>query len=253
MACHGKAGPDTPWLRVYLGTAADRPARTDRHDVHDPLRPRRPSRQLRRVGEWGRPTGSANPDQEPCAGWPDRARFAVGTGDIANPSGSQSNYGDLYRTGSSVSGVFGPRFWAGPGKSLPYFPAVGNHTPNSTFLVNWPQPRAVATSGGRYQLDTYCCLNGTRSKDYASAWYAFDAGGARFYVLQTAWDSGNVGEATQYKNDYDTHWTPTSAEYKWLEADLAAHDSTPLKFAFFTTAYRQQRQPYARYRQASTP
>ena len=166
-------------------------------------------------GDWGQAnSGSANPDQEALLARLAKtdARFAVGTGDVANPSGSQSNYGDLYRIGSSVSGVFGPRFWAGPGKSLPYFPAVGNHTPNSTFLVNWPQPRAVATSKGRYQLDTQCCLNGTRSKDYASAWYAFDAGGARFYVLQTAWDAGNVGEATQYKNDYDTHWTPTSAE-----------------------------------------
>ena len=188
-------------------------------------------------GDWGQAnSGSANPDQEALLARLAKtdARFAVGTGDIANPSGSQSNYGDLYRTGSSVSGVFGPRFWAGPGKSLPYFPAVGNHTPNSTFLLNWPQPKAVASSGGRYQLDTYCCLNDTSSKDYASAWYAFDAGGARFYVLQTAWDAGNLGEGTQYKNDYDTHWTPASPEYKWLAAaDLAAHASTPLKFAFF--------------------
>ena len=187
-------------------------------------------------GDWGQANaGSANPDQEALLGLLAKsdARFAVGTGDVANPSGSQSNYGDLYQTGSSVSGVFGPRFWAVPGRSLPYFPAAGNHNPNSAFLVNWPQPRAVATSGGRYQLDTYCCLNGTRSKDYASAWYAFDAGGARFYVLQTAWDSGNLGEGTQYKNDYDYHWTPTSPQYQWLAADLAAHASTPLKFAFF--------------------
>jgi hypothetical protein len=42
-----------------------------------------------------------------------------------------------------------------------------------------------------------------------------------------------VGEGTQYKNDYDYHWTPSSAEYKWLAADLAAHTSTKLKFAFF--------------------
>ena len=187
-------------------------------------------------GDWGQANaGSANPGQEALLARLAKtdARFAVGTGDIANPSGSQSNYGDLYRTGSSVSGVFGPRCWAGPGRSLPYFPAVGNHMPNSTFLLNWPQPRAVATSGGRNQLDTYCCLNGTRSKDYASTWYAFDAGGARFYVLHAAWDAGNLGEGTQYKNDYDYHWTPASPEYKWLEADLAAHASAPLKFAFF--------------------
>jgi hypothetical protein len=188
------------------------------------------------LGDWGQANaGSANPDQENLLRQLDASdvRFAVGTGDIANPSGSQSNYGDLQQTGSGVSGVFGPKFWAVPGRSLPYFPAVGNHTPNRVFLTNWPQPRAVASSGGRYQLDTYCCLNGTSSKEYASAWYAFDAGGARFYVLQTAWHAGNVGEGTQYQNDYDNHWTPTSPQYRWLEADLAAHASTPLKFAFF--------------------
>jgi hypothetical protein len=225
--------------RVYLGTSprtdllGSDPSPTFRGELPD--RPAGPF-SFAVFGDWGQAnSGSANPDQEALLARmaTTDARFAVGTGDIANPSGSQSNYGDLYRTGSSVSGVFGPRFWAGPGKSLPYFPAVGNHMPNSTFLLNWPQPKAVASSGGRYQMDTYCCLNETSSKDYASAWYAFDAGGARFYVLQAAWDAGNVGEGTQYKNDYDTHWTPASPEYKWLAADLAAHASTPLKFAFF--------------------
>jgi hypothetical protein len=225
--------------RVYLGTSprtdllGSDPSPTFRGEL--PERPAEPF-SFAVFGDWGQANaGSANPAQEALLARLAKtdARFAVGTGDIANPSGSQSNYGDLQQTGSSVSGVFGPKFWAGPGKSLPYFPAVGNHNPNSTFLHNWPQPKAVAASNGRYQLDTYCCVNGTQSKDYASAWYAFDAGGARFYVLQTAWHAGNLGEGTQYKNDYDTHWTPTSAEYRWLEADLAAHASTPLKFAFF--------------------
>jgi len=225
--------------RVYLGTSprvdllGSDPSPRFRSEL--PERPTQPFT-FAVFGDWGQANaGSANPNQEALLALLAKsdARFAVGTGDVANPSGSQSNYGDLYQTGSSVSGVFGPRFWAVPGRSLPYFPASGNHNPNSTFLTNWPQPRAVATSGGRYQLDTYCCLNGTRSKDYASAWYAFDAGGARFYVLQTAWHSGNLGEGTQYKNDYDYHWTPSSPEYKWLAADLAAHASTPLKFAFF--------------------
>ena len=83
----------------------------------------------------------------------------------------------------------------------------------------------------RWECDRDCSAGG--SKDYASAWYAFDTGGVRFYVLQAAWDAGNLGEGTQYKNDYDTHWTPASPEYKWLAADLAAHASTQLKFAFF--------------------
>ena len=225
--------------RVYLGTSprtdllGSDPSPRFRGELGE--RPAEPF-SFAVFGDWGQADeGRTKPDQEALLARLAKtdARCAVGTGDIANPSGSQSNYGDLYRTGSSVSGVFGPRFWAGPGKSLPYFPAVGNHMPNSTFLLNWPQPKAVASSGGRYQLDTYCCVNDTSSKDYASAWYAFDAGGARFYVLQAAWDAGNLGEGTQYKNDYDTHWTPASPEYKWLAADLAAHASTQLKFAFF--------------------
>jgi hypothetical protein len=232
--------PDATYCyRVYLG----RSPTTDllgsdpspEFTTQVPAQPTRPF-SFAVFGDWGQAnSGSENPGQERLLHHlaQSGARFAVGTGDIANPSGSQSNYGDLQQTGSNVSGVFGPRFWAVPGRSVPYFPAVGNHTPNSTFLRNWPQPRAVATSAGRYQLDAYCCLNGTRSKSYTSAWYAFDAGGARFYVLEAAWDAGNLGEGSQYKNDYDYHWTPASAQYQWLEADLKAHASTPIKFAFF--------------------
>jgi hypothetical protein len=185
-------------------------------------------------GDWGQAgSDGTNPDQAnlmqrlAASG----ARFAVSTGDIGYPSGSQTNYGDLQQTGSSKSGVFGPQFWAVPGRSLALFPAVGNHAPDSTFLTNWPQPQAVAGSEGRYQTETYCCLNGTSSKSYASAWYAFDAGNARFYVLDAAWDGGNLGTGTQYKNDYDYHWTQASAEYQWLRDDLVEHESTPLKFA----------------------
>lgn len=232
--------PDATYCyRVYLGSSprtdllgAD-PSPTFKAEL--PAHPTTPF-SFAVFGDWGQAnSGSANPAQASLLAQlaQSDARFAVGTGDIANPSGSQSNYGDLHQTGSSVSGVFGPRFWAVPGRSVPYFPAIGNHTPNSTFLLNWPQPTAVAGSGGRYQLDSYCCLNGTDAASYASAWYAFDAGGARFYVLHTAWNANNVGEGTQYKNDYDYHWRPTSAQYEWLKDDLAAHASTPLKFAFF--------------------
>ena len=161
------------------------------------------------------------------------ARFAVSTGDIGYPSGSQSNYGDLQQTGPGRSGVFGPRYWAVPGRSLPLLPVAGNHAPDSTFLTNWPQPQAVANSKGRYQMDTYCCSNGINSKSYASTWYAFDAGKARFYVLLAAWDGGNVGGGSQYQNDFDHHWGPNSPQYQWLKADLEEHQATPLKFAIF--------------------
>jgi hypothetical protein len=161
------------------------------------------------------------------------ARFAVSTGDIGYPSGSQSNYGDLQQTGSGRSGVFGPRYWAVPGRSLPLLPVAGNHAPDSTFLTNWPQPNAVAGSKGRYQMDSYCCMNGIDTKSYASTWYAFDAGNARFYVLLAAWDGGNLGVGSQYQNDFDQHWGPNSPQFQWLAADLEAHQATPLKFAIF--------------------
>jgi hypothetical protein len=159
-------------------------------------------------------------------------RFAVGTGDTAYPSGSQTNYGDLFQTGANISTVFGPAFWKKLGASIPLFNPVGNHGFNSTFLSIWPQSTAATSSGGRYATETYCCVNGTRSASYPSAWYAFDAGNARFYLLEAAWSSWNDGTADEYKNDYDAHWTPSSPQYQWLENDLRSHPSQ-LKFASF--------------------
>ena len=93
------------------------------------------------------------------------ARFAVTTGDNAYETGSQKDYGDLYQTGANTSAVFGPSFWKVAGASLPLFPATGNHDyNNSTILTNWPQDTAVATSGGRYQTDTYCCRTARRRR-----------------------------------------------------------------------------------------
>jgi chitodextrinase len=165
------------------------------------------------------------------------ARFAITTGDNAYPSGSQANYGDLVQVGTNLSGVFGPPFWTAAGATIPVFPSIGNHgfsrsESNHPHLLNWPQDRAVAGSNGKYVKETFCCLNDTTSGSYPSAWYAFDAGNARFYILTSAWTDTNVGTADSYKNDYDYHWTPSSAEYQWLENDLQTHPSA-LKFAFF--------------------
>jgi hypothetical protein len=183
-------------------------------------------------GDWGsvRSDGK-NPDQEKlmqriaASG----AEFAVTTGDQPHQGATQTNYGDLKYDRSLI---FGPKLWAVPGRSIPLFLSVGNHGLVNTFFQNWPEATAVAGSGGRYQMQSYCCVNGTTSHQYPSVWYAFDVGNARFYVLGTSWDRANVGTASIYENDYDYHWTPTSAEYQWLENDLAAHPSA-LKFAFF--------------------
>jgi uncharacterized repeat protein (TIGR01451 family) len=161
-------------------------------------------------------------------------RFAVTTGDNAYPGGSQTNYGDLVQTGANISAVFGPSFWTVPGKSIPLFTSTGNHgfSTGDVELLNFPQNQAASSSNGRYVFENYCCTNGTSAHNYPSAWYAFDAGNSRFYVLTASWANSNVGTADLYKNDYDNHWTPSSAEYQWLQNDLATHAATH-KFAFF--------------------
>jgi hypothetical protein len=186
------------------------------------------------LGDWGLNTASGNPGQAgvmrgiAASG----ARFAVMTGDTGYPSGNQTNYGDLQQSGANISGVFGPSYWTVPGSSMPMYATLGNHGFNSPFLSNWPESVTAAASNGTWAMQTYCCTNGTQSASYPSAWYAFNVGDARFYVLDAAWADGNVGTATNYKNDFDNHWTPTSPEYQWLRSDLASHPSQ-LKFAFF--------------------
>jgi calcineurin-like phosphoesterase family protein len=186
------------------------------------------------IGDWGQAFANGNPDQDALltqlAASP--AQFAVFTGDTGYPAGTQANYGDLVQTGSGISGVFAPNFWAKVGRSMPTFAAVGNHAPNSTFLSNWPESTVAAASGGRWAMEDYASVNGSTAKSYPSAWYAFDAGPARFYVLDATWDDNNLGTGTPYANDYAAHWTPSSPEYQWLAADLAAHPGGT-KFAFW--------------------
>jgi len=175
------------------------------------------------------------------------ARFAVTTGDTAYPSGSQTNYGDLVQRGADTSAIFGPSFWTKAGDGIPLFNTQGNHGMNPTSLLNWPQDRAASSSNGRYRMETYCCANGTSSASYPSSWYAFNAGPARFYILEASWANSNVGDADLYENDYDAHWTTSSAEYQWLQHDLETHPR-PLAFAFFHFPLTRTTQPSDRMR-----
>ena len=172
------------------------------------------------LGDWGSVTATGNPDQANLMGRlaSSGARFALSTGDIAYPGGSQTNYGDLYQTGANVSAVFGPQFWTAPGASMPLFPVLGNHGLNASFPLIWPGASAATASNGRFQIDNYCCLDGTASANYPSVWYAFDSGPARFYMLDAAWANSNLGTGSLYQNDFDNHWTPASPEYQWLES-----------------------------------
>jgi hypothetical protein len=162
------------------------------------------------------------------------ARFAVTVGDNGYPSGSQLNYGDVRQKGADTSAIFGPSFWTAAGSTIQIFTAAGNHGlsgPAHTDITTWTQDQAVSTSSGRYQNDVYCCVNGSASANYASEWYAFDAGPARFYVLDSAWGDTNGGTASPYANDAAAHFTPGTPEYDWLQNDLQTHPSA-LKFAF---------------------
>ncbi|MDQ1475421.1 MAG: acid phosphatase type 7, partial [Actinomycetota bacterium] len=188
-------------------------------------------------GDWGQVDGAGNStdqanlfSQIAASG----ARFAVTVGDNGYPNGSQINYGDLQQTGANTSAIFGPKFWTVAGSTIPLFTAAGNHGlsgPAHTDISTWTQDTAVSSSGGRYQNDVYCCVNGTTSANYASEWYAFDAGPARFYLLDSAWGDTNKGTADVYANDAAAHFTPGTPEYEWLRNDLQTHPSA-LKFAF---------------------
>jgi hypothetical protein len=172
------------------------------------------------------------------------ARFAISIGDVAYQDGSQTNYGDLNQTGPYVSGVFGPSYWAVPGPHIPVFAGVGDHDQNPTSLSIWPETAtaAPAASNGVYSAVSYPSIDGSKPAKYATGYYAFSTGGVRFYVLDASWGYSNIGTATggscgaahcaMYQVDRDAHWTPSSAEYQWLAADLAAHPGG-MKFAFF--------------------
>lgn len=189
------------------------------------------------MGDWGQVDSTGqNPDQAnlmqqiAASG----ARFMVTVGDNGYPNGNQINYGDLQQTGADTSAIFGPQFWTAPG-TIPMFTAPGNHGISGTAhtdITTWTEDRAVSTSGGRYQDDVYCCVNSSNSTHYASEWYAFTAGNARFYVLDASWGDTNPGTASPYANDAAAHWAPGTPEYDWLVSDLKSHP-TQLKFAFF--------------------
>jgi hypothetical protein len=184
------------------------------------------------IGDWGGGTDDEARVLAQIAASP--AQFVITVGDNAYVDGTQADYGDL-----TSGNVFGSRFWPIVGESRPVFAAAGNHGFSNfrAALDNWPEPSAVRLSGGRQRRDDYCCTPTLRQPfKYASTWYAFDWGGARFYVLDGAWADRTGG----YRGDFYAHWNggvpqcaPCGVEQRWLAMDLAAHRQTRLKFAFF--------------------
>jgi chitodextrinase len=201
------------------------------------------------LGDWGDTTnsgvddGSLNANQAGVDAQiaASGAQFAVTTGDLAYPGGTQTDYGDLNQSGKDISAVFGPSYWAAPGETTPLYVVSGNHGLNSTFITNMPEQASAAASGGVYSMIPYPSIDGTTPATYPASYYAFTAGGVRFYMLDASWANSNTGTATGgncgsacvlYQVDHDAHWTATAAEYQWLASDLATHPGG-LKFAFF--------------------
>jgi hypothetical protein len=201
------------------------------------------------IGDWGDTTnggvnnGALNANQAGVDAQIARsgAQFIVSAGDVAYQDGSQANYGDLNQAGPYISGVFGPSYWAVPGQSLPMYAVTGGHGRNPTFLSVWPEPATATASHGVYKSVPYPPVDGSTAASYPTSYYAFSTGRVRFYALDASWGYQNVGSASggacgspcaMYQLDHDVHWTASSAEYRWLARDLAAHPGG-LKFAFF--------------------
>jgi hypothetical protein len=181
------------------------------------------------IGDWGQTggtapsylnSGQANVISQVAGSGSD---FAVSTGDIGYPGGTQSNYGDLQHTGQGVSGVFGPRYWPVAGRTLPMYPVPGNHGFTTTFANLWPSTSVAAASGGRASMSTHT-VNGV-SMSAPDYWYAFNANGWRIYILTAAWSDSTV--SNRYATDYEQHWAPGAAERTWLTNDLAANPAMP--------------------------
>jgi len=161
------------------------------------------------------------------------ASFVVTVGDNVYNSGSETEYGDL-----SQGNIFPPQYLPALG-GRPVFAAEGNHgfTTNQPYVQNFASPQAAAASGGRDVSESYCCISTlSGAHNYPSVWYAFDWGSTRLYVLDGAWADSQGA----YQGDFLAHWNgavtgcgPCGAELSWLKSDLAAHASTPIKFAFF--------------------
>jgi hypothetical protein len=183
------------------------------------------------LGDWGAgTTGEANVLSR-IGGSP--ASFVVTTGDNVYNSGTETEYGDL-----TQGNMFPTQYLPAIG-GRPIFASEGNHgfTTNLPYLQDFSALTAAQTSGGRFTQESYCCISTVSGPhNYPSAWYAFNWGSARFYVLDGAWADSQGA----YQGDFLAHWNgpvsgcgPCGAELQWLKSDLTANAATPIKFAFF--------------------
>lgn len=187
------------------------------------------------IGDWGAgTTDESKVISQIAAAQPS---FVVTVGDNVYNSGTQTEYGDI-----NGGNAFAPQYWPQIGRTTPMFAAEGNHgfSGSLPYFQNWPMDSTVAAcaaAGCKYVRETYCCVGtlGTSTKSYPSAWYAFDWGNSRFYILEGAWGDSTGG----YQGDFQGRWNgpvagcaPCGTEQTWLANDLTTH-SAAHKFAFF--------------------
>ncbi len=167
------------------------------------------------------------------------ARFAVTVGDNGYPSGSQTNNGDLKQHAADTSAIFGPGFWTLVGKSVPLFAVPGNHgfssgtATRSTEQINWPEDKAVSTSGGRYRARDL--LLRQRLQLGVVPQRLVRVRRRQRPLLRAERRLGRPATLAPGRCTATTTrptGIPSAPEYQWLQADLAAHPSG-LKFAFF--------------------
>ena len=159
------------------------------------------------------------------------ARFALSTGDIAYPGGSQANYGDLLPDRSRASAVFGPPFWTAPGGLHPALPRSWKPRLNASFPLIWPGASAAAGLCWTLRCDNYCCLDGTAS----AITRASGTRSTRGPRGSTSWTPpGRTPTSARAASIRTTSTTtgPRQPEYQWLEHDLATHPAQ-VKFAIF--------------------
>ena len=157
-----------------------------------------------------------------------------------SPSGTTLQLGHRDRVRRSLPGATSspPQYLPALG-SRPIFASEGNHgfTRVPALSAGLLGPHRGTDVGRPLHPGVLLLhLDGARAHIYPSAWYAFDWGSARFYVLDGAWADSQGA----YQGDFLAHWNgpvsgcgPCGAELQWLKSDLAAHASTPIKFAFF--------------------
>ena len=160
-------------------------------------------------------------------------RFAVGTGDTAYPSGTQTNYGDLRPDGLGRqrhlrAAALGEGRRLDPVLQRGGQPRLQQHVPVDVAAGE----RGRQASGGRYAMDTYCCPNGTNSAALPERLVRLRRRRRSLLCPRRGVELVERRDGRRVQERLRRALDPGSPEYQWLANDLRSHPSQ-LKFAFF--------------------